>query len=240
MHSMEFVNRKSERGFTLVELAIVMIIIGLLIGGILKGQELIANAQIAATVAQVKAIDGATTTFRDKYDALPGDMATAVTGATARLANCTGCTNGDGNGRLSSAPTAAPLVEGQNFFRMLSAADLIGGIKNDGSAGWGNIYPEAKIAGGFQPGYSNGVTFGLNGAPPAGHYLAIVQTAQTAPAGSALNPNEAFRIDTKLDDGVGSTGSVFANAVTNCATAGGIYDQDNAVEGCDIYIRFQN
>ena len=55
---------RSSAGFTLVELAIVMIIIGLLIAGVLKGQALIANAQVTATVAQVKAIEAATSTFK--------------------------------------------------------------------------------------------------------------------------------------------------------------------------------
>jgi prepilin-type N-terminal cleavage/methylation domain-containing protein len=55
---------RPQAGFTLVELAIVMIIIGLLIAGVLKGQALIANAQVTATVAQVKAIEAATSTFK--------------------------------------------------------------------------------------------------------------------------------------------------------------------------------
>ncbi len=68
-------SRQSERGFTLVELAIVMIIIGLLIGGILKGQELINNARVSSTAAQAKAIESGISTFRDKYAGLPGDLA---------------------------------------------------------------------------------------------------------------------------------------------------------------------
>ena len=65
---------RSQAGFTLVELAIVMIIIGLLIGGVLKGQQLIVNAQITATVAQIKSIDAATTSFRDNYAGMAGDL----------------------------------------------------------------------------------------------------------------------------------------------------------------------
>src|ERR1700740_2066087 len=98
---------QSQAGFTLVELAIVMIIIGLLIGGVLKGQQLITNAQITSTVAQIKAIDAATTSFRDQYAAVPGDM----TNPTARVPNCVAGTNcgiaGNGDGRIDVIATGA-------------------------------------------------------------------------------------------------------------------------------------
>ena len=77
---------RGQAGFTLVELAIVMIIIGLLIAGVLKGQALIGNAKVTAQVAQVKAIDAATSTFKDMYAGLPGDILTPGT----RLPNCAG------------------------------------------------------------------------------------------------------------------------------------------------------
>ncbi len=236
METMQFETRRSERGFTLVELAIVMIIIGLLIGGILKGQELIANAQVGATVSQVKSIDAATTTFRDKYDSVPGDMDNVAT----RLSNCTGCVNGDGDGRIEgNGPLGVPNGEEQHVFRMLSASDLLGGVKNPAAPGeWGDIYPEAKIAGGFHAGYDNSGTLGDNNSSPAGHYLGLVSTWDAAGADDTLTPNEAARIDTKLDDGKGNSGSVFSDG-NNCSTNGD-YDQDNAAEICDLAIRFQN
>src|SRR4051794_36706162 len=93
-------NMRAQAGFTLVELAIVMIIIGLLIAGVLKGQQLITNAQIAATFAKIKVFDAATTSFKDMYAAEPGDMTAAQ--SAARLPNCTAanlCTTaGDGDG----------------------------------------------------------------------------------------------------------------------------------------------
>src|ERR1700693_41075 len=92
-------NMREQAGFTLVELAIVMIIIGLLIAGVLKGQALITNAQVTSTVAQLKAIDAATTTFKDTYNALPGDMQTPgakLPGGCAANAVCNAGGNGDG------------------------------------------------------------------------------------------------------------------------------------------------
>lgn len=242
MDTMELKNRRSERGFTLVELAIVMIIIGLLIGGILKGQELIANAEVGATVSQIKALDGATSTFRDKYDALPGDMATP----NLRLTNCTGLCSaapGNGNSILNSFPGQAPGTEAQKYFLHLSAADLITNIDPTGPAtAWGTIYPEAKVNGGFHIGTSTaGVVGEFTGVISAtgisqGLYLTMTQTPAAAPAAS-LTPNQAQRIDTKLDDGVPGAGSTRAYGA-GCGTATA-YTETTAGNTCGLFTRIQ-
>ncbi len=233
---------RSQAGFTLVELAIVMIIIGLLIGGVLKGQELINNAQITATVAQVKAMDASVSTFDDMYSALPGDMLTPTT----RLPACTAApcnVAGDGNRALNDTFAGAPAGESLQFFVHLAAADLLTGINPAGGTTWGGIYPEANISGGFHAGSTTGLAVHflniVNNAvnPNQGLYLGLTLSAGLAPV-EALNPNQAFRIDNKIDDGQPGTGSVRGFGAA-CDSATGAYDEINPAQVCGLYIRIQ-
>lgn len=83
-----------QRGFTLIEIAIVLVIIGLLLGGILKGQELITSARVRNLISQQDGIKAAFYGFQDRYRALPGDYQLAdknLSGAP---------TKGDGNGQI--------------------------------------------------------------------------------------------------------------------------------------------
>jgi prepilin-type N-terminal cleavage/methylation domain-containing protein len=240
---------RSQAGFTLVELAVVMIIIGLLIGGVLKGQELINNAQITSTVAQVKGMDAATSTFRDMYSGLPGDLLNATT----RLPDCTAgacsAAAGNGDGRLSTAPGAAPGVEAQGYFVQLAKADVLTGI-NAGALGtacgaWGQCFPAAKITGGFMIGYTGGgalLTSQVGGTANAvrnGHYLTLSNAPNLAmPATGSITANQASRIDSKVDDGNPNTGSVLSGGATACIN-GQVYNELNGAANCNLYIRIQ-
>lgn len=244
MQITELKNRESEKGFTLVELAIVMIIIGLLIGGILKGQELITNARVSATVAQVKNIDAATTTFQDKYDGMPGDLALANTRLPAACGNAVACTAGNGNGRVdTTTPGVAPGAENQQFFQHLNAADLIGGVRPSLGNVLGGNYPQAEIAGGLAAAYTPGaVALPISAAAAAatrtGHYLTLAQdpTIAMAAANAPISPTQAFRIDNKLDDGSPAAGSVLS---TNGACLNGVnYNEAVDANSCGLYIRF--
>lgn len=87
--------KNQQQGFTLIEIAIVLVIIGLLLGGVLKGQELITSARVRNMISQQDGIKAAYFGFLDRYRALPGDYAAAkanIKGAT---------TNGDGNGQIT-------------------------------------------------------------------------------------------------------------------------------------------
>src|SRR5687767_7858135 len=89
--------KSRQEGFTLVEIAIVLVIIGLLLGGILKGQEMITQAKIKNVMADFSGISAAYHGYQDRYRAIPGDDP----GAAKRWTTPTAAQEGDGNGQLT-------------------------------------------------------------------------------------------------------------------------------------------
>lgn len=89
--------KRSQQGFTLVEIAIVLVIIGLLLGGILKGQEMITQAKIKNIMADFSGVSAAYHGYQDRYRAIPGDDP----GADKRWTTPTAATSGNGNGQLN-------------------------------------------------------------------------------------------------------------------------------------------
>src|SRR5262249_40364018 len=109
---------KPQKGFTLVEIAIVLVIIGLLLGGILKGQEMITQAKIKNVMADMSGVSAAMYGYQDRYKALPGDD---------KLATRWGLSNqGDGNAILTGKCTAAS-TEAIAFWEHLRKAGFISG-----------------------------------------------------------------------------------------------------------------
>jgi len=113
----EFFMKSKQSGFTLVEIAIVLVIVGLLLGGVLKGQELITSGKAKALYADKNAFQTAYNTYNDRFRAIAGDDAGAaarftgqacgVAGAGASAVNSgagLSCSNGNGNGALTAAP----------------------------------------------------------------------------------------------------------------------------------------
>src|ERR1700759_1343365 len=90
--------RTQQSGFTLVEIAIVLVIIGLLLGGVLKGQELINSAKAKAVIADFRNTATIVAAYQDRFRALPGDDKTATTHLTGAAT-----TNGDGDGLITGA-----------------------------------------------------------------------------------------------------------------------------------------
>lgn len=101
-------------GFTLIELSIVLVIIGLLVGGVLVGKTLIEAARLRATISQLEKIQTAVSTFRLKYNCLAGDCIRATTFGLGA----------NGNGDRFIALTDLQLAESINFWAHLSASGL--------------------------------------------------------------------------------------------------------------------
>ncbi len=168
-----------KSGFTLVELALVLVIVGFLIGGIIKGMELIENGQVTGVIAQIKAYDAAVAGFRDVYGAKPGDLANAGSKIPGCNESCTlseesgagdghvGMPNWDGGGNDNFySPPQSSTDEYNLFWFHLQKANFVDGVADITSLGavtpqaFGQTFPAAKTGGGFligEPGSEAGM-----------------------------------------------------------------------------------
>jgi prepilin-type N-terminal cleavage/methylation domain-containing protein len=181
-----------SKGFTLIEIAIVLVIIGLLLGGVLKGQELITGARVRNLISQQDGIKAAFFGFQDRYRALPGDYATAST-------NINGVTiNGDGNGRIEG-PNAGGTYETLLAWNHLTAAGFLNGsytlATSTTSAAVDTNNPKNPYSVYIQIIYDN--TYGVTAGKPFKHNLKT---------GSQVPVEIMAEVDRKIDDGLPDAG----------------------------------
>jgi prepilin-type N-terminal cleavage/methylation domain-containing protein len=195
-------NRKTstETGFTLVEIAIVLVIIGLLLGGILKGQEMITQAKIKNIVNDFNGITVAVTSYQDRYRALPGDDKNATTRWTTQNP-----ASGDGDGVIAglynatvagAAPVAAE--ESNLFWQHLRIAGFVPGV----TTGTGT---------GAQPPNATGGIIGVEAAVVGTRGLGFTSTIVCS---SNVADKVAIAVDTQIDDSNAATGQVRAQLQT--------------------------
>lgn len=222
-----------KRGFSLVELSIVLVILGLLTGGILAGQSLIRAAELRSVSTEYSRYVTAGQTFRDKYFALPGDFRDAtkfwqrysssgavgcVTNSAAAVNASTGSCDGNGNGVIQAA--AGPSQAGEMFhaWRQLALAGLIEGsysglssTANGGDHVVGTNCPTSKLSNSGWGIWDLG-TYAGDAATYAGDYGNLLgigrQVASAWPLDNAFKPEEVWNIDTKMDDGKPGTGRI--------------------------------
>ena len=200
-----------RRGFTLVELGLVIVVISLLLVAVLQGQSLVGTAGSQAALAAVKDLATAIAEFRSRYGYLPGDMPTATANVPGVVAgSCSVTANGNGDGTIDAAE--APCVP-EHLFR----AGLIKG-------GYANT---TLVVAGVQTAYANAIVLTIAGNTVAMRALARASSGVTTFSTSTRNVIElinlpcrqAIDLDTKSDDGVFSTGNTRAS-VASCIPTG--------------------
>lgn len=255
-------NPTSNRGFSLVELSIVLVILGLLTGGILAGQNLIRAAEVRAVSNEAQRYQAAVHTFRDKYFSLPGDM-TNATKFWGTMTNCgagspsgtgTETCDGNGDGQIDNNTGTAQTGERSMFWKHLANAGLIEGSYT-GIAGTGRH--DHTIAGENAPVSKIGSTavWDTNYSSTAGasifqftlkssaNVLRVGGQSNNWNAGAILTIEETWNLDTKMDDGKATDGKVWAVRWNDCtpATSGTDYqDYDFGVTGKQCGIMFLN
>ena len=175
-----------QKGFTLVEIAIVLVIIGLLLGGILKGQEMITQAKIKNVIADFSGISAAYHGYQDRYRTIPGDDpgATRWTGASA----------GNGNGIVTGAYNSTTVTdESRLWWDHLRRSGFV--------AGNGTQQPFNAVAG--MIGVQTGDAQATIGTTLGGFSGLIICSAN-------LPDKIAIAVDVQVDDGASNAGTVRA------------------------------
>ncbi|MGZ5081865.1 MAG: prepilin-type N-terminal cleavage/methylation domain-containing protein [Usitatibacter sp.] len=195
--------RRQQSGFTLVEIAIVLVIIGLLLGGILKGQELINSAKVKNLANDFRVIPTYVYAYQDKFKALPGDDSAAV---GTHLSNCAApCANGNGNGVINgmwNSTTAAD--ETWQFWGHVRQANLAAGPTTWAATAVTDPYVPKNAVGG-QLGISSMSLTGNGGATQV-QITGMTGSYQVCSAG--ILGKFAKQLDIQMDDGNTATGSL--------------------------------
>ncbi len=246
----------SRQAFSLVELAIVLVILGLLVGGILAGRSLIRASELRAIPQELNRYNTAIHAFRDRYFGLPGDI-TNATKFWGTDANCPGdfstpstgsaTCDGSGNGRIEGNTETfrawqhlanAGLIKGQytgvNGHASLTnfgiAGQNIPTSKASSDCGYGIFYVgprDSSATGFFEGNYGNPLRFGAGQGIDGGN--------------GRLLGHEAWNVDTKMDDGMPGKGKLRVgpfNSRPECsdgndaATAG--YQLTSTVRQCHL------
>ncbi len=191
--------KKQQVGFTLIELAIVLVIIGLLLGGVLKGQELINSAKVKNMTEDFKNMPLYIYGYQEKFKALPGDDSAVVAHVAATAV-------GDGNGKIEGAWNSAAVAdESAKFWEHVRLAGLAPGR---------TVIAGATAISGFFPTIADGGRIGVSSILPI---IALTGTYFMCSAG--ILGKYAKQLDISLDDGFPNTGASRATIATTLLIA---------------------
>ncbi len=210
--------RKMQSGFTLVEIAIVLVIIGLLLGGVLKGQELVNSAKVKNLANDFRSISSFVYAYQDRFRALPGDDRSANTHVNGGVNAATPVAADVGNARINGNwNSIVQTDESYLFWQHVRLAGLATGTPIIGAADYIPRNAEGGIIG-----ITGDAVLTAPGTPyPASFYV----------CSQGIQGRHARQIDTTIDDGNTQTGAVriIANGAANAADATNVLPADDAV-----------
>lgn len=200
---------RREAGFTLVELAIAIIIAGLLLAGILASTELLVSSRAKALIGQIEGSKAAYFGFQDRYRARPGDFARAVR-------DIPGCTaDGNGDGLIRTVAEGAPVEEPMAVWEHLSRSGFLAGSYTYAAGGETPLSAPRTVFGSYPR-----IAYG-------DLYAGIASARNNLNTGNPVPATILAEVDRKLDDGVAATGSFRASSVSS----GQRVDTDRCVQG---------
>ncbi len=217
--------RKHQSGFTLIEIAIVLVIIGLLLGGVLKGQELITAARVRNLISNQDGIKAAYFGFLDRYRALPGDYSQAQ----ANIPGCSACQQGNGNGQIAAG------AESISSWEHLSKAGFITGSYVYNATESTATTPSNPYGALLQLIFDNVYRDGATDTGTARHNLKT---------GINIPSDIMAEVDRKVDDGLANTGQLrhstynSGGTFANCTGTGGVWLSTTQFANCGAAMLF--
>lgn len=204
-----------------MELSVVLLIVGLIIGGVLKGGDLIESARLKSLMSQINEYRVANNSFFDRFNALPGNYANASNNISSQLRN------GSGNGQISGSGLA-PDSESASYWAHLSVSGLISAPSD--------IAPTTKM-GGYV------TVTSLQSSEMQGNWYLVGNSNGSINDGALLTPQQAFSLDSKNDNGNPRSGNIQARdgaglASGSCVDAQGNYNIKNKNPACVMYFKF--
>ena len=221
---------KSESGFSLIEIAIALVVVGLLIGGVLKGRKLIENAKINRVANNIDMYRMAIHLFNEMYGSLPGDFHLASKNIHHKLRD------GKNDGIIGGHGLNPP-DEAANIWGHLAQAGLIGDmgqLPESGYARRGEGIPEEKIGGVITIQYNPHEEM-------TGHWLLLGRENGSRGDGALLTPHQARTISQKMDSPDPHSGLVRGHhgmdvAPEDCIK-GGQFNGENSHPACVLYFQ---
>lgn len=185
-----------QKGFTLVEISIVLVIVGLMLGGVLKGQVLIDSARVRSIINDLNGIRTAWYGFQDRFHGIPGDFPGATSYISATSAD------GDGDGAVSSKQEVA------SVWQHLSISGFISG-EFDGEGGNIGTLSDAECSSSTCP---QNPYYGFYKYTYTAKADAVAASSNELYTGAKIPSSVLFEVDTKLDDGIPNTGQFRVHA----------------------------